>query len=329
MSHRTIACRTLKMLGGAILLAGFAAGAQAQQFPTRPITIVVPFPAGGIADQAVRMAAQKVTDNTGWAVVVDNRGGGGGQIGAGAVKASQPDGHTLFLANIGTHAINQSLYSKLTYDPVKDFVPVSLLFSFTHVLAVNTDSPYKTVADLVQAAKEKPGTISFASQGIGSGGHLLAELLKSKTKIDVVHVPYRGTAQALPDLLSGRVQFFFDGIPGSGPLAADGKLRALAVTDKLRAPMLPDVPTMAEAGFPGFELNAWFGLAAPAGTPRPIVDKLNAEFVKAMKSPEVTQKLNELGVNVVASSPEEFASVMAQDTNVLGRVVKESGAHVD
>jgi tripartite-type tricarboxylate transporter receptor subunit TctC len=329
MSHWTTVRQNLMLLAGAALLASLAPTVQAQQFPSRPITIVVPFPAGGIADQAVRMAAQKVTDDTGWAVVVDNRGGGGGQIGAGAVKASQPDGQTLFLANIGTHAINQSLYSKLTYDPVKDFVPVSLLFSFTHVLAVNADSPYRTVADLVQAAKDKPGTISFASQGIGSGGHLLAELLKSKTKIDVVHVPYRGTAQALPDLLSGRVQFFFDGIPGSGPLAAEGKLRALAVTDKTRAPMLPNVPTMAEAGYPGFELNAWFGLAAPVGTPRPIVDKINAAFAKAMKSPELVQKLNELGVKVVASSPEEFASVMAQDTNVLGQVVKESGAHVD
>jgi tripartite-type tricarboxylate transporter receptor subunit TctC len=321
--------RTIAVLATATLFTGLTETVQAQQFPSRPITVVVPFPAGGIADQAVRMAAQKVTDNAGWAVVVDNRAGGGGQIGAGAVKASQPDGHTLFLANIGTHAINQSLYSKLTYDPVRDFAPVSLLFSFPHVLVVNVDSPYKSVADLVRAAKEKPGSISFASQGIGSGGHLLAELLKSKTKIDVVHVPYRGTAQALPDLLSGRVQFFFDGIPGSGPLAAEGKLRALAVTDNNRTPMLPNVPTMAEAGYPGFELNAWFGLAAPAGTPKPIVDRLNAEFVKAMTSSELVQKLNELGVKVVAGSPDEFAAVMAHDTDLLGRVVKEAGAHVD
>jgi tripartite-type tricarboxylate transporter receptor subunit TctC len=306
-----------------------SATALAQPFPSHPITIVVPFPPGGISGQAIRLAAQRVSENTGWTVIIDNRGGGGGQIGAVVAKNAPADGHTLFLANLGTHAINSSLYSKLNYDPAKDFEPISLLFSFTHILVVRADSPFKRVTDLVEAATQKPGTLTFASQGIGSGGHLLGEMLKSRAQIDVVHVPYRGTAQAMPDLLAGRVQFFFDGIPGSGPLVIDGKLRALAVTDDARAPMLPDVPTMAEVGYPGFTLSAWSGLVAPAATPLPIVERINAEFVSAMRSPDIVAQLGRIGVKVVADSPEQFAAIMAADTDLLGKVIKQSGVHAE
>ena len=321
-------------LGAALALTVLAIGdatgvARAQDFPVRPITVIVPFPAGGISDQATRLAAQKVHESTGQPVIIDNRPGGGGQIGASAVKIAKPDGYTLFLANIGTHAINQSLYEKLTYDPVKDFEPVALMFSFPHVLAVPGDSKFTSVADLVAAAKAKPGSLRFASQGVGSGGHLLTEMFKSGNRLELVHIPYRGSAQALPDLLAGRVDFYFDGIPGAGSLVREGKLRGLALADGKRSSMLPDLPTMAEAGFPGYELTAWFGLAAPAKTPKPVIDKLHAEFVKALRSPEVTARLGEWGANVVASSPAEFAAVMASETERLGKVVRESGARVE
>lgn len=302
---------------------------RAQNFPTRPITLVVPFPAGGPADIGTRAVAQQVAESMGRPVLVENRAGAGGQIGANVVKVAAPDGYTLFLANIGTHAINRTLYANLQYDPVKDFAPVSLMFSLPHVLVVNPESPIKTVADLVGAAKAQPGKLSFASQGVGSGGHLLGEMLKHRTGIDVVHVPYRGTAHALPDLLGGRVQFFFDGIPGAGPLVAEGKLRGLAITDKARADMLPNVPTMTEAGFPDYELSAWFGLAVPAGTPKEVIAKLHTEVAKAIAHPDVQRRFAQFGIKGIGSSPEEFAAVIETDTVRLGEIVKISGARAD
>ena len=303
--------------------------ALAQAFPSRPITLVVPFPAGGPADIGARAVMQRVSETIGQPVLVENRGGGGGQVAAAAVKTAAPDGYTLFLANIGTHAINKTLYAKLTYDPDADFTPVSLMYSLTHVLVVNPESSIKTVSDLVKEAKAQPGKLTFASQGVGSGGHLLGEMFKFRNGLDVVHVPYRGTAHALPDLLGNRVTFFFDGIPGAGPLVASGKLRGLALTDGVRAPMIPDVPTMAEAGFPNYELSAWFGVAAPAGTPRAVVDKLHAEIVKAARHPETLAKFQQFGIKAVANTPEEFAQVMKDDTALLGEIVKASGARAE
>jgi tripartite-type tricarboxylate transporter receptor subunit TctC len=312
-----------------MLLAIAPATVFAQSFPSRPITLIVPFPAGGPADIGARAVMQRVSESVGQPVLVENRGGGGGQVAAAAVKPAAPDGYTLFLANIGTHAINQTLYAKLTYDPVADFTPVSLMFSLTHVLVVNPESAITSVSDLVRQAKEQPGKLTFASQGVGSGGHLLGEMLKFRNGIDVVHVPYRGTAHALPDLLGGRVTFFFDGMPGAGPLVAGGKLRGLAVTDGARAAMIPNVPTMAEAGFPNYELSAWFGVAAPAGTPRAVVDKLHAEIVKAARHPETQAKFQQFGIKAVANTPEEFAKVMREDTARLGEIVKASGARAE
>jgi tripartite-type tricarboxylate transporter receptor subunit TctC len=311
------------------LLCFVPATASAQSFPSRPITLVVPFPAGGPADIGARTVMQQLSESIGQPVLIENRSGAGGQVGASAVKIAPPDGYTLLLANIGTHAINQTLYTKLSYDPVKDFTPVSLVFSVAHVLVVNPDSPVRSVNDLVKLAKENPGKLSFASQGVGSGGHLLGEMLKHRAGIEVVHVPYRGTAQALPDLLGGRVQFFFDGMPGAGPLAASGKLRGLAVTDHARAAMIPDVPNKAEAGFPNFELSAWFGVAAPAGTPREIVDKLHDAIVKATRHPESQKKFMQYGIKGIASTPEEFAAVMREDTRRLGEIVQASDAHAE
>ena len=312
-----------------LIIALVPATAVAQNYPSRPITLIVPFPAGGPADIGTRAVMQRVSQSIGQPVLVENRGGGGGQVAAAAVKIAAPDGYTLFLANIGTHAINKTLYAKLTYDPDADFTPVSLMFSLTHVLVVNTESSIKSVSDLVKHAKDQPGKLTFASQGVGSGGHLLGEMLKFRNGLDVVHVPYRGTAHALPDLLGGRVTFFFDGIPGAGPLVADGKLRGLAVTDSVRAQMIPNVPTMAEAGFPNYELSAWFGVAAPAGTPRAVVDRLHAEIVKAATHPETQAKFQQFGIKAVANTPEEFVKVMQTDTARLGEIVKASGARAE
>ncbi|MGO4407084.1 Bug family tripartite tricarboxylate transporter substrate binding protein [Bosea sp. RAF48] len=303
--------------------------AASQSFPSRPIIVIVPFPPGGIADQTIRLAAERVSLSIGQPVIVDNKPGGGGQVGAAAVKSAAHDGHTLFLANVGTHAINASLYKKLSYDPVADFTPVVQMFSFPHLLAVPVNSPYKSVADLVAKAKADPGKVTFASQGVGSGGHLLGEMFKSGNKIDIVHVPYRGTAQAMPDLVAGRVTFMFDGIPGAGPQVLDGKLRALAITDFKRSPLMPDVPTVAEAGYPGLELNAWFGLVAPTGTPEPVVARLREEFSKAMNDPSVSEKIGKFGVNIETGTPSEFAAFMAAETKRLGVIVRESGAQAE
>jgi tripartite-type tricarboxylate transporter receptor subunit TctC len=303
--------------------------AGAQDFATRPITIVVPFPPGGISDQGTRIVAQKASESLGQPIIIDNRGGAGGNIGAVAVKNAPADGYTLYLASVGSHAINQALYAKLPFDPVKDFAPVTLMFEFPHVLAVPLSSPAKSVRDLVELAKSRPSKLAYASQGVGAGGHLLAEMFKAKAGIEAVHVPYRGSAPALPDLIAGRVDFFFDGIPGAGSLARDGKVRALAMASPNRANMLPDVPTMMEAGYAGIELTAWFGLVAPAGTPKVIVDKLNATFIMALKDADSVEKLAQTGARAIPSTPEQFAAQMAAETERLGQAVKLAGARVD
>lgn len=293
------------------------------------MTLIVPFPAGGNADTGARTVTEKMASILGQPILVDNRGGAGGQTGANAVKAASPDGYTFFLSNIGTHGINPSLYTKLSYDAQKDFAPVTELFAIPQLLLVSADFPAKTVADLVKMAKDKPGSINFASQGIGSGGHMLGEMLKMRAKVDLVHVPYRGTSQAMPDLLSNRVQMFFDGIPVAGPMVAEGKLRALATTEEKRIPSMSDVPTMAEAGYPGVELSAWFGISAPAGTPKAVVAKLQDAAAKAMQDPDVKKKLEGYGFIIVGSTPEQYASFIDAEIKKWAPVVKESGAHVE
>jgi tripartite-type tricarboxylate transporter receptor subunit TctC len=303
--------------------------ASAQDFPRRTITLVVPFSAGGVTDQVTRLVAAKVADNTGFPVVVENRPGGGGQIAAGAVKQAAPDGYTLLVGDIGTHAINASLYSKLSYDPVNDFVPVTEFVEMPHVLVTPPESPFKTMAELIAAARAKPGSLTYGSVGVGSGAHLLGEMLKSEEKIDIVHAPYRGSSQIVPDLISNRIALFFGAVGSMTPLIEEGKLRALVVTDKQRAPLLKNVPSAIEAGTPALDLKVWFGILAPAGTPAPAIARLNAEFVKALRQDDVKQRLKEWGANVVANSPKEFAEVMAADTVKLGKVVKNAGARVD
>ena len=276
--------------------------AAAEPLSSRPITIVVPFTPGASADNLQRLVAKKVTDNTGQIFVIESRGGGGGAIAAAAVKQALPDGNTLLQANAGTHAANVALYPSLAYDPVKDFKPITLMWSFPQVLAVPVNSPVKSIAELVALAKSKPGGLSFASQGTGASGHLLGEMLKARTGAPMVHVPYRGAGPAGVDLAAGRVDFFFVAYASIVSLMQAGKVRAIAVTAQQRMPVLPEVPTTAEAGFAGLALDAWFGLVAPAGTPDAAIGKLFTAFTQATRSPEIVKAISDQGATALASA---------------------------
>jgi tripartite-type tricarboxylate transporter receptor subunit TctC len=311
------------------LFACIAIGAAAQGYPTRPIRLVVPFPAAGTTDILARAAAQKLTEAFGQAVVVDNRPGAGGNIGSDLVAKSAPDGYTLLMGTVGTHAINPSLYSKMPYDHIKDFVPVVLVAGVPNVLVVNPALPVNSVADLIKLAKDKPGTINFASSGSGTSIHLSGELFKTMAGVDMMHVPYKGSSPALTDLIGGQVQIMFDNLPSSLPQIKGGKLRAVAVTSMKRAPALPDVPTINESGLPGFEASSWFGILAPAGTPAPIVARINAEVNKWLQSADAREKLLGQGAEAAGGSPEQFAAYIRSETEKWAKVVKASGAKVD
>ena len=321
--------RSLMCAAAAICLGGPAL-VQAQAFPARPITWIVPFPPGGVTDPVARMVGQKVSENVGQPVVVENRPGAASIIAAELVKRAPADGYTLFFGHAGSHAVNQSLYSKLPYDPLKDFVPVTNLISTTHVLVVPASSPAKSMAELAALARSKPGGLNFGSQGVAAGGHLLAEMFKLRTGATLNHVPYKGSGPLVQDLLGARVDFAFDSPISSGPHIKDGRLKALALASKNRHRSFPDVPTVSEAGFAGLELDFWFGLFAPARTPQPVVRRLHQEFLKAIQHPEVAKKILDTGLDITtSSSPEEFAALVAADAARLGKVVKDSGARAD
>ncbi len=311
------------------LVAAFAAAAFAQPYPSRPIRIVVPFPAGGTTDLIARAAGQKLTESLGQPVVVDNRPGAGGNIGAELVAKSAPDGYTLLMGTVGTHAINASLYPKMPYDHVRDFAPIILVAGVPNVLVVNPSLPVNSVQELIAYGKANPGKLNFASSGNGTSIHLSGELFKTMTGVQMAHIPYKGSAPALQDLAGGQVQLMFDNLPSALPLIKAGRLKALAVTSKTRAPALPDVPTVAESGLPGFEASSWFGLLAPAGTPQPVITKVNAEIAKWLATPEAKEKLTAQGANVVGGTPEDFARHIAAETAKWQKVVKESGAKID
>jgi tripartite-type tricarboxylate transporter receptor subunit TctC len=318
--------RATVVLATMLAVSGNADGAAtAELLSSRPMTIIIPFTPGASADTLQRIVAKKVSENTGQIIVVESRPGGGGAIGAAAVKQAPPDGHTLFQANSGTHAANASLYATLPYDPVRDFRPVTLMWSFPQLLAVPADSPARTVDELVALAKSKPGGLSFASQGTGSGGHLLGEMFKARTGANMVHIPYRGAGPAALDLATGRVDFFFVSYSSALSFLQAGKIRPLAVTSPKRMPTLPDAPTMREAGYAGIELDAWFGLVAPAGTPDAVIGKLNAAFVQAVRDPEVGKQMAEQGAEPAGSTPEEFASFIASEIDRFGKIVRTVG----
>jgi tripartite-type tricarboxylate transporter receptor subunit TctC len=270
-----------------------------------------------------------MSTDLGQPVVVDNRAGAGGNIGGQAAARATPDGYTIFMGTVGTHAINQALYKKMPFDPIKDFAPLSRVAMVPNLLVANPSQPYKNVKELIAYAKANPGKLNFGSSGSGSSIHLSGELFKQMAGVDMQHVPYRGSAPAVSDLLGGQIAIMFDNMPSAIPHVKGGKLRPLAVTTAKRSPALPDVPTIAESGVPGYEATSWFGLLAPAGTPAPVVAKLNASILKALANPEVKKKLAEQGAEAAGEKPEQFAAFIVAETAKWGKVVKESGATAD
>ena len=322
--------RTLAVLAAAIgvlsavglLTADHAA---AELLSGRPITVVIPFTPGASSDTFQRLVAKQVSESTGQVIIVESRPGGSGTVGAMAVKQAPPDGHTLFQGNSGTHGSHATLYPSLPYDPVRDFAPITLMWSFPQLLVVPADSPVKSVAELAAYAKTKPGGLSYGSQGNGSGGHLLGALFEHKVGAAMVHVPYRGAGPASLDVATGRIDFLFVSYASVLPYYQAGKVRTLAVSSAKRLTALPDVPSMAEVGFPGFEMDTWFGLLAPAGTPEPIVATLNAAFVKAAHAPEVVKQMIDQGAEPVTDTPQQFAGYIHTEIERLGAIVKTLG----
>ena len=308
------------------VVAPFATGQST--YPTRPVRLVVPFPAGGTTDIIARATAQKLSEAWGQQVIVDNRPGAGGNVGSELVAKSAPDGYTLLMGTVGTHAINPSLYAKMPYDHVKDFAPVILVAGVPNVLVVNPELPVKSVPELIAYAKANPGKLNFASSGNGTSIHLSGELFKAMTGVQMTHVPYKGSAPALTDLVGGQVQLMFDNLPSSLAFIKAGKLQALAVTSATRAAALPDVPTVADF-VPGFEASSWFGILAPAGTPPAIIAKINGEVTKWLATPEAKDKLTAQGANAAGGSPQDFAKHIQAETAKWAKVVKDSGAKVD
>lgn len=320
--------RTVIAALSATALVGLA-HAQAPAFPTRPVTMVVPFPAGGITDTIARALAQKMGDSLGQSVIVDNKPGGGGQIAANQVKQAPADGHTVFVAATEMFAINQNLFRKFSYDPLKDFTPISSLIASPLVLVVPANSPANTVNDLVQQAKTRKGGLNFASQGIGSIGHLLGELFRGQTGGEYSHVAYKGSTPALQDVMAGQVDMMFDPVITTAPLIAGKKLKPLAIAAAKRSPQLPDVPTLAELGIKGVDAGVWFGAVAKAGTPEPIVAKLNDALLKALKDPEILKRFSDQGMQPFPSSPAQFGSFMQSEVARWAPLIKSSGASVD
>ena len=315
----------------AVVIVGSAAAttAWAQAYPTKPVKLVVPFPPGGSLDITGRLLAQKLTETWGQPVVVENKPGAGGNIGADLVAKSPPDGYTILLGALSTHAVNPNLYAKMPYDAVKDFAPITLIAITPNVLVVNAASPVNNVREFIAYAKANPGKLAFGSGSNGSAGHLAGELFKVETGSDAVHVPFKGGAPATQALLAGDTQFMFDNLANAMAQVKAGKLKALAVTTAQRSPLVPELPTMAEAGLPGFDLSTWYGLFAPAGTPTAIVAKWNADVTRILNSPDVRARLVADGAEPSPNTPEQFAQMIARELSKYARIVKASGAKVD
>ena len=312
----------------AVFVAWFA-GATAQTYPAKPVHIVVPFPPAGAADLLTRAVGKKLSEAWGQAVVADNRPGAGGNIGAEVVAKSAPDGYTLLMAAVTTHAVSMSLYSKLGYDLEKDLAPVTLVANVPHILVAHPSVPAKNLAEVLAYLKAQGGKVNFASQGNGTLSHLEFELMKSMGGFSANHVPYKGSAPAMVDLLAGNVVLFFDSIPSSLPQVRAGKLKGIGVASARRSPVLPDLPTIAEGGLAGFAADSWFGVMAPAGTPREIIARLNADVVKALDSTEVKDIIGKQGGEVMGSTPEQMAAQIRSDREKWGKVVRDSGAKIE
>jgi tripartite-type tricarboxylate transporter receptor subunit TctC len=322
----------LAIAGLAALAEMFALPAIAQStasYPSRPVKLVVPFPPGGPLDIVGRALAQKLGEAWGQSVVVDNRPGAGGNIGADLVAKSPPDGYTILMGALSTHAVNPSLYAKMPYDAVKDFAPITLVAITPNVLVVNASLPVNSAKEFIAYAKANSGKLAFGSGSNGSAGHLAGELFKVDTGTDVIHVPYKGGAPATQALLAGDTQFMFDNLANAMPQVKAGKLKALAVTTAQRSKLAPELPTMAEAGLPGFDISTWFGLFAPAGTPKEVIAKWNAEVTKILTSAEMRERLVAQGAEPAPTTPAEFAAFIDKEIPKYARIVKASGAKVD
>jgi tripartite-type tricarboxylate transporter receptor subunit TctC len=319
-----IACGLL-----ALACLGAPVMADAQGYPTRPVKLVVPFPPGGSLDIAGRLIAQRLSETWGQAVVVENKPGAGGNIGADFVAKSAPDGYTILLGALSTHAVNPNLYAKMPYDAAKDFAPITLIATTPNVLVVNAALPVNNVREFIAYTKANPGKLAFGSGSNGSAGHLAGELYKVETGTDAVHIPFKGGAPATQALLAGDTQFMFDNLANAMAQVKAGKLKALAVTTAERSKLVPELPTMAEAGLPGFDISTWYGLFAPAGTPATIVAKWNADVTRILNTPDVRAKFMADGAEPAPDTPEQFAQMIARELAKYARIVKLAGAKVD
>ena len=319
------------LLAASLVLGGhaWAQAPAAGDWPAKPVRWVVPFPPGGAMDAIARTLGDKAGKALGQSFVIENKAGAGGNIGADLVAKAPADGYTIMITSIGM-ATNKPLYGKLSYDPVRDFAPVSLLAVVPNVLVTNATQPdIKSVGDLIAAARKAPGQLSYASAGNGTSIHLAGEMFTALTGTDMLHVPYKGSGPAVADLLGGQVNYMFDSITSARPHLQSGKLRALAVTTARRSRTLPDVPTLAEAGVPGYEVSPWFAVFAPAGTPKPVIDKLNRALLDAMRQPDVVARLDSIGAETVGSSPEALASHLARETARWSKLIAERGIKSD
>ena len=312
-----------------LLLCAFAVQAAAQQYPTKPVRVVVPYPPGGGNDTLGRLFAAKLGDRLGQPFVVENRPGAGTMIGTEAAAKSAPDGYTILLSSIATHALSPNLYSRVPYDPVKDFAPITLLGIAPTVLVINQDLPAKTLSDLISLAKAKPGAYAYASGGNGTPPHINAEVFKAVAGVDLLHVAYKGGGPALVDLIAARVHVMLDTAASAMPHVRSGKLRAIAISAPRRSPELPDLPTFAEAGLPQYDTNAWYSMHAPAGTPPDIVRRLNTELVTILKDPEILARFKQLATDPVGNSPEEFAAFVRAELDKYARIIKAAGIKLD
>jgi tripartite-type tricarboxylate transporter receptor subunit TctC len=312
---------------GLVLLAVQTAGAQ--QYPNRPIRAVVPLAPGGGTDTVGRLVAAKLSELLGQQIVVDNRGGGGGVVGTDLVAKATPDGYTLLVGSITTNAVNPALYKKLPYDHIRDFAPISLIGTVPNVLVVHGSVPAKSMKEFLAYAKTNPGKINYGSSGLGSATHLSMALISSMTGVAMTHVPYKGAGAAVADVLGGQIQALCSSLAGLLPHIKSGRVRALGVTTAKRNPQLPDVPTIAESGIPGYEVTIWYALFAPAATPKPILARLNAETVKALHSPELKERLTLQGLDVASSTADELMALVRSETAKWSKVAKDSGVQLE
>ena len=322
--------KTLHKLLLACSLAGFALAALAQSYPAKPVRMIVPYPAGGYYDLLARAIGQKLTEAWGQSLLVENRAGANGIVGTELVAKSVPDGYTIMMGGIGPHGINPGLYPKLPYDPLRDFAPVIHVATAPNVLVVHPTNPVRSVAELATLARAKPGQLTFASNGSGSSNHLSAEMFQSIMGVQMVHVPYKGSAPAVTDMLGGQVTMLFGTMGDVVPHIRTGKLRALAVTGARRIPALPDVPTMVEAGVPGYEATAWFGVLAPIATPTEIVHRLNQDIGRVLQMPDVLEKITLQGsAEIIGGAPEQFGALLRAEIAKWQKVIRESGVKPD